>query len=121
MENCSGLIGTPKEAAVKTRVLLVCALAIGFPGSAMAVDYYVVQNPTTHRCTVTTIKPVDKEVVTEIGPIGFTSREEANGRIKQTKICHDETTGESADHRWPSRTPARIDRGTPARPRLFTE
>jgi len=95
MENCSGLIGTPKEAAVKTRVLLVCALAIGFPGSAMAVDYYVVQNPATHRCTVTTIKPVDEQVVTEIGPIGFTSREEANGRIKQTKICHDETTGSS--------------------------
>jgi hypothetical protein len=34
-----------------------------------------------------TKRPETKEVVTQIGPIAFKSREEADTRIKQTKIC----------------------------------
>jgi hypothetical protein len=43
---------------------------------------------------VTTTKPAGKEVVTQIGPLAFTTREE--DRIKTTKVCSD--TGDDGDH-----------------------
>lgn len=78
---------------MKTRMLLATALIVGTAGAAMADEYYVVTNPTTHHCTVTTTKPADKTVVTQIGPLAFATREEAESRIKQTKVCTDTTTG----------------------------
>ena len=81
---------------MKVKLFVAAALVIGFAGSAMADEYYVVENPTTHHCTVTTTKPAGKEVVTQIGPMAFTTREEAESRIKTTKVCSD-TVG-SGDH-----------------------
>jgi hypothetical protein len=78
---------------MKTSVLLAIALVVGTTGAALADEYYVVTSPTTHHCTVTTTKPADKTVVTQIGPIAFATREEAENRIKQTKVCTDATTG----------------------------
>jgi expansin (peptidoglycan-binding protein) len=77
---------------MKTRILLAGALMLGFAGTAMADEYYVVQGP-EHHCTVTTTRPADREYVTQIGPLAFKSREEAQDRIKQTKVCSDSTTG----------------------------
>jgi hypothetical protein len=84
-----------KEITVRNRILLASALVLGFSGTAMADEYYVVQNPTTHHCTITTTKPADREIVTQIGPLAFKTREEADNRIRQTKVCSDETTGSS--------------------------
>jgi hypothetical protein len=78
---------------MKIRMLLATALIVGTAGAAMADEYYVVSDPATHHCTVTTTKPADKTVVTQIGPVAFATREEAEGRIKQTKVCSDSTTG----------------------------
>jgi hypothetical protein len=78
---------------MKTHILLAAALVIGTAGAALADEYYVVSNPSTHHCTVTTTKPAGKTVVTQIGPIAFASREEAENRIKTTKVCTDSTTG----------------------------
>lgn len=80
---------------MKLQLFLAGAMVIGFAGSAMADEYYVVENPTTHHCTVTTSKPAGKEVVTQIGPMAFTTREEAENRIKTTKVCTD-TVGSGA-------------------------
>lgn len=77
---------------MKTRILLAGALVLGFAGTAMAEEYYVVTGPDRH-CTVTTTRPADREVVTQIGPLAFKSREEAQDRIKQTKVCSDSTVG----------------------------
>jgi hypothetical protein len=77
------------------RMLLASVLALGLSGTAMADEYYVVQNPTTHHCTITTTRPADREVITQIGPLAFKSREEADTRLRETKVCHDETTGSS--------------------------
>jgi len=77
---------------MKTRILMATALLLGFAGTALADEYYVVESPDTHHCTITTTKPADRQVVTQIGPIAFATREEAQDRIKQTKVCT-ETTG----------------------------
>jgi len=78
---------------MKATLLLAGALIIGC-SPAMADEFYVVQGP-SHQCTVTTTRPADKEVVTQIGPMAFTSRVEAENRIKQTKVCDEGTTGSS--------------------------
>jgi hypothetical protein len=77
---------------MKSSILLAGAVVIAFGSAAMADEYYVVQGP-SHHCTITTTKPADQQVVTQIGPLAFTSRVEAENRIKQTKVCSDDTTG----------------------------
>jgi len=74
---------------MKAPLLLAGMLVIGFVGNAAADEYYVMSNPDTHRCTVTTSKPADREYVTQIGPLAFKTREEAESRIKTTKVCED--------------------------------
>jgi len=77
---------------MKASLLLAGAvIIIGSAAPALADEYYIVQGP-SHRCTITTTRPADKEVVTQIGPMAFTSRVEAEDRIKQTKVCEDEGT-----------------------------
>lgn len=77
---------------MKTPILLAGTLLVAFAGPASADQYYIVQGP-SHHCTITTEKPADREVVTQIGPLAFATREEAQDRIKQTKVCSDDTTG----------------------------
>lgn len=78
---------------MKAVALIAGVLCVSFAGTAMADEYYVVQSPATHRCTIVTEKPESKTVVTQIGPIAFATRDEAENRIKQTKVCSDTTTG----------------------------
>jgi hypothetical protein len=80
---------------MKASLLLAGALIIGCAVPALADEYYVVQGPSRH-CTITTTRPVDKEVVTQIGPLAFKSRVEAEDRIKETKICDEGTVGSSS-------------------------
>jgi hypothetical protein len=79
---------------MKTRILLVSALVLASGGIASADEYYVMSNPTTHRCTVTTTRPADREYVTQIGPLAFKTREEAEDRIRTTKVCEEGTMGD---------------------------
>ena len=76
---------------MKAPLLLAGAVIIGSMAPSFADEYYVVQGP-SHRCTITTTRHADREVVTQIGPMAFTSRVEAADRIKQTKVCEDEGT-----------------------------
>jgi hypothetical protein len=80
------------EATMKMKFVLAGALLVSFAGTAMADEYYVVRGPDRH-CTVTTTKPADKTVVTQIGPIAFASKEKAEDRIRTTKVCSDEMNG----------------------------
>jgi len=78
---------------MNARILLAGALLTTLGGTAaMADQYYVVQGPSRH-CTITTERPADRQVVTQIGPMAFATRDEAENRIKQTKVCSDDTTG----------------------------
>ena len=77
---------------MKAPLLLAGVLVMGCAGTAMADEYYIASNPSTHHCTITTTKPADREVVTQIGPLAFKSREEAETRMKTVKTCSDEGT-----------------------------
>jgi hypothetical protein len=78
------------------QALIASTLIVAFAGTAMADEYYVETNPTTHHCTVTTTKPADKTVVTQIGPLAFKTREEAESRMKTVKTCEDGADGGSS-------------------------
>lgn len=77
---------------MKYRILVAGALLVTLGGTAFADQFYVVQGPSRH-CTITTERPADRQVVTQIGPLAFATREEAESRIKQTKVCSDDTVG----------------------------
>ena len=75
---------------MKKALLIAGVLAVGFATSASADEYYVVRDAHTKHCTVVTQRPESKEVVTQIGPLAFKSRQEADDRIKQTKVCSED-------------------------------
>jgi hypothetical protein len=66
---------------------VVCRrVAFATPALAQS-EFYVVQDVKTKKCTVATEKPKDTTVVTQIGPVAFKTRAEAEGNIKTTKVC----------------------------------
>ncbi len=75
------------------RILFAGALALAFAGGARADEYYVIASTSAPHCIVATSKPAELEVVEQIGPIAFKSREEAEAKIRQTKACQGGTVG----------------------------
>jgi hypothetical protein len=67
--------------------LFAATLLVAFVTPALAEDFYVVQDVKTKKCTVVTEKPKDTTVVTQVGPVAFKTRTEAEGSIKTTKVC----------------------------------
>ena len=68
--------------------VLAIALLTAFVSPALAADeFYVVQDVKTKKCTIVSEKPKDTKVVTQIGPVAFKTRVEAEGSIKTTKVC----------------------------------
>jgi hypothetical protein len=68
--------------------LLAVTILAAFISPAFAADeFYVVQDVKTKKCTIVSEKPKDTTVVTQIGPVAFKTRQEAEGSIKTTKVC----------------------------------
>ena len=67
--------------------LIVAATLVAFATPVLAEEFYVVQDVKTKKCTVVTEKPKDTTVVTQIGPVAFKTRAEAEGSVKTTKVC----------------------------------
>ena len=80
---------------MKMKYAFAAALIVASAAPALADEYYVVRGPDRH-CTVTTTRPEKNTIITQIGPLAFKTRTEAEDRIKTTKVCSDEgTTGTS--------------------------
>jgi len=57
-------------------------------------DYYIVQNPTTKRCTVVEQRPANPSIGIVIGgDQGFGVRAEAENRMKTVEVCRESITG----------------------------
>jgi hypothetical protein len=72
-----------------TRVFFSVVLAAGLAGSALAqsTEYYVVQDTTTKKCTIVDKKPTTTTTVTQVGPVAFKTRQEAESGMKTIKVC----------------------------------
>ncbi len=76
---------------MKAKLLLAAAMTVAFAGSAFA-DFYVVENPTTHKCSIVSQKPTTT-TETVVGNTVYKTREEAESGMKTVKVCSDTTTG----------------------------
>jgi hypothetical protein len=76
---------------MKARILLAGAIVAAFTGTAMA-DFYVVENPTTHKCSVVSQKPTTT-TETVVGNTVYKTQSEAEAGMKTIKVCSDTTTG----------------------------
>ena len=77
---------------MKPKTALAAAIIIASAAPALADEYYIVRGPDRH-CTITTTKPTEQTTIAQVGPLAFKTREEAQDRIKTTKVCSDSTTG----------------------------
>ena len=55
-------------------------------------DYYIVQEPTTKRCTIVQERPASPGVGVVIGGVGFGVRTEAESRMRTVEECHESGT-----------------------------
>ncbi len=76
---------------MKAKLLLAGALTLAFAGSAFA-DFYVVENPTTHKCSIVSQKPTTT-TETVVGDTVYKTRQEAESGMKTVKVCSESTTG----------------------------
>ena len=69
-------------------IATVLAAALASPALAQtATEYYVVQDTKTKRCTIVDKKPTTTTTVTQVGPVAFKTRTEAESGIKTIKVC----------------------------------
>jgi hypothetical protein len=71
------------------RKLLVAAVALSFATPAFA-DFFIVQDSTTKRCTITESRPTTTTTKV-VGPDGtvYKTREEASTAMKTVKVCEE--------------------------------
>ena len=72
------------------RFAIAAALATAITGTAFSqttTEFYVVQDTTTKRCTIVDKKPTTTTTVTQVGPVAFKTRTEAEAGIKTIKVC----------------------------------
>ena len=71
---------------IKTICLAIAAVAM-LSSSALAAEYYVVQEKTTKKCKVVEARPAETTWV-QVGPLAFKTQDEAD---KQVKVICKET------------------------------
>ncbi len=68
--------------------LLVVTMLAAFISPALAADeFYVVQDVKTKKCTIVDKKPTTTTTVTQVGPVAFKTRTEAEAGMKTVKVC----------------------------------
>ena len=77
------------------RAVFLGAAVAAFIVTPSLADYYIVQNPTTKRCTIVEERPASPGIGVQIGPIGFGVRAEAESRMRTVEECREAgaTTG----------------------------
>jgi hypothetical protein len=74
-------------------LLAGAAVAALISSPALAAEYYIVQDPTTKRCTIVEHRPTNPGIgVVVLGPLSFGVRAEAENHMRTVEVCR-ETTG----------------------------
>jgi len=81
----------PEDTQMRLTFLVITAAAAALAVPALAQttvteEYYVVQDPSTKRCTIVNQKPTTSNVV-QVGPMAFKTRTEAESGMKTIKVC----------------------------------
>ena len=74
---------------MKTRILMTVLLVAFFSIPAAADEFYIVQNPSTKRCSIVDKKPNTTTIVGDTSYKTRTDAESALSDLKTSKACHD--------------------------------
>ena len=66
---------------------LATAIAVPAFAQSTATEFYVVQDSSTKKCTIVDKKPTTTTTVTQVGPVAFKTRQEAETGMKTIKVC----------------------------------
>ena len=70
------------------KALIGAVLVCAFVTPALAADeFYVVRDTTTKKCTIVDKRPTTTTTITQVGPVAFKSRTEAEAGMRKEKIC----------------------------------
>lgn len=72
---------------MNVKAVIAAAVLVSFAAPAFADDFYVVQDVKTKKCTIVEKKPVDTTTYTQVGPVAFKTRTEAEAGMQKEKIC----------------------------------
>lgn len=72
---------------MKIRILAAAALITSFAAPALADDFYIIRDTTTKKCTIVDKRPTVSTTITQVGPVAFKTRVEAEAGMKKEKIC----------------------------------
>jgi hypothetical protein len=90
------------------RAILAGAALAAFVVTPALADYYIVQEPTTKRCTIVQERPASPDVGVVIGGVGFGVRTEAESRMRTVEECREVgTSGRGVTIEERERGPAR--------------
>jgi hypothetical protein len=80
--------GLPNRRNIKMRIkMLIAATGIAAFATPALADFYIVQDTSTKRCTIVEQRPTTQTSVIVGGDKVYTSRTEAEGALKTTKVC----------------------------------
>jgi len=89
------------------RAIFVGAALVAFVVTPSLADFYIVQEPTTKRCTIVEERPASPSVGVVIGGAGFGVRTEAETRMRTVTECREgATTGGGVTIEERERVPA---------------
>jgi hypothetical protein len=71
---------------MQIKTILAATLLVAFTAPVLADDFYVVQDVKTKKCTIVDKKPTTT-TMTQVGPMTFKTRTEAEEGMKKEKIC----------------------------------
>ncbi len=72
---------------MKLRILAAAALIASFAAPALADEFYIVRDTTTKKCTIVEKRPTATTTITQVGPVAFKTRTEAEAGLKKEKVC----------------------------------
>ena len=67
--------------------VLAFAATSAFAQTTVSTEYYVVRDATSKKCTIVDKKPTTTTTVTQVGPVAFKTRTEAESGMKTIKVC----------------------------------
>jgi hypothetical protein len=89
------------------RAIFAGAALAAFVVTPSLADYYIVQEPTTKRCTIVEERPASPGVGVVIGGLSFGVRSEAESRMRTVEECRETGTGGSVIIEQRERAPER--------------
>ena len=69
------------------KILIAAAALAAFATPTLAAEFYVVQDVKTKKCTIVEQKPTSTTTVTQVGPVAFKTRAEAETGMTKEKVC----------------------------------